>query len=207
MAINFPTGMLFTDPRSNSRLANAQLKFFPTGSAFQLTVYQDAALTLPWPLGPIVADAAGNFPPNIYFDSYNVVGSGGKIKVQLSNSLGVVQWTVDPYYPPFIITDDTLNMRYINLTGFEIRIPLPPSAAPCLVVSNLPGAVALRIIGGGLVFGGTIQPAWAINNLTTGFQSGSFASISNKPGPVSSTPAKWLPILSGGVTFFVPCFL
>ncbi len=200
MTINFPTGALFIDPRTNQKLAGAQLSFFFSGTTSFISVYKDAGLTTFW-TQPLVADANGNFPPNIYMNPV----SPSKAAVQLANSLGVVQWTVDPYFIPYAITLDSPIIEYAD-ASFEIKIPTPPFAVPTLVVANIPGAVALRIIGGGNIPGGTIEPAWTVNNLTTGTQAASFAPATNKPGPASSTLAKWLPILSNGVTYFAPCF-
>lgn len=201
MTLNFPTGILFSDPRTNQRLAGAQLSFFISGTSTPTPVYSDAALTSTI-VQPVVADANGNFQ-SVYLDPF---ANGGVIKIQQANSVAVVQRITDPYYIPLAITPDSLNLQYHDGV-FEVTIPMPPANVPALVVNNLPGSVAVRIIGGGIVAGGSLQPAWEVNNITTGVTNASFTSVANKPGFNISSPVKWLPILSGGVTYFVPCFL
>lgn len=197
MTLKFPTGLLFTDPRSNQRLAGARLSFYSSGTTSPTSVYQDAGLTTLW-TQPIVADSNGNFPANIYFDPFTTV----KAKVQLTDAFNNVLWTVDPYFIPFPLTQDTIGLRY-DSSALGIVIPQTVST-PGLLVNNLPGNAAIRLVAGGTA-AGQIQPIWEVNNLVTGTQTAVFSPISNKPG-ISSTPARWLSILSGGVTYYAPCF-
>lgn len=207
MTINFPTGMLFVDPRANQKIALAQLSFFLSAGGAPATVYQDAALTTPW-AQPIVADANGNFPPNIYMDPFNIV----QAKVQLANAVGAVQWTVNPYNVPLVISQDSFNLQYDSVTipgqtlG-NIRIRNPTTSVPALVVNN--SGIAIRLVGSLANPGSSasVRPIWNIGNGTTGAQAASFAPVANKPGPANSTPTKWLPIMFNGTTFFAPCFL
>lgn len=207
MTINFPTGTLFVDPRTNQRIAGAQLSFFVSLGGAIAPVYQDAALTTPW-AQPIVADANGNFPPNIYFDAFNTI----QAKIQLANSVGAIQWTVTPYSIPLIVTQDSFNIQYDSVTipgqiiG-NVRIRNPTTAVPALTVNN--SGLAIRLVGAlqnplnSVVTG----PIWRIGNGTTGAQTASFAPVANKPGPANSTPTKWLPIVFNGTTYYAPCFL
>ena len=193
--------MLFVDPRTNARLAGAQLSFFASGTITPIPAYQDAGLTQPW-AQPILADSKGNFPPNVYLDPFTAV----KVKVQVANSAGVVQQTTDPYFVPLVVTEDSLNLQYANGI-YSVKVPTPPTSVPGLTISNIPGSVAIRIVSGVVAISHGLVPAWAVNNLTTGFQTATLTPIANKPGIVSSTPTRWLPILSGGVTYYAPCFL
>jgi hypothetical protein len=129
------------------------------------------------------------------------------MKVQFANALGVVQWTVPSYYTSFVMSQSSTNLQSFGGGYTGINIPTPPSAIAALIVNNLPGSVAIRIVGGGIVTGGIIEPAWETNNRTTGAQAAAFTPVANKPGFNATTPTKWLPVLSNGVTYFIPCFL
>ncbi len=198
--INFPTGILFVDPRTNQRLAGAKLSFFFSGTSTPLSAYQDAQFVTPW-VQPIVADANGNFPPNVYLNP------GTKAKIQLANSSGAVQWLVDPYYIPLAITVDSPNIQYD--AGQNIIFTQPPIVTPTLTINSTFNGLALRLVGGLTAAGNTAQSIWRIGNATTGAQNAVFTPSGNKPGPANSTPAKWLPIQlsNGGATLFAPCFL
>lgn len=95
-----PLGAIFHPPRVNQGPSRGSWKyaFFASGTSTPQNVYQNATLTTPFaPTGVVTADAFGRFPA-IYLD--NTVA----YKVQLQNSLGVVQQTRDPYNPAMATT-------------------------------------------------------------------------------------------------------
>lgn len=204
MTINFPPGVLFCDPRSNQRIPLAQLAFFLPGTETPLAVYQDGARTTPW-TQPILADANGNFPPNIYLDPSGPVFL---TKVRLSNAAGVQQWVLNTLAVPSALTVDSATLHLGSAAGDIVVTPSPVGQSTSSVqITPRPRQSAIRLVGGGLLPGGSVQPAWQINNATTGTRTASFAAASNKPGPGPSSPVKWLPILYQGVTYYTPCFL
>lgn len=206
--LNFPHGAQFYDPQANQRVPFAQLLFeFSPGSG-ALSMYQDAALTTLW-TQPIVADANGNFPPNIYFDPFNV--NAGHASITLSQSVaagGAMIWRVPDYYVPFATSADSPVIRATTVAGAiigEFAILAPPTGVVPLQIYNIPGSVALRLIGGGQSAGVT-QPTWEVSNvITTGTHTATFTAT-NKPGNAASGPVKWLPILCNGVVYYTPCF-
>ncbi len=185
--LQFPRGSLFYDPRSNQRVPFAQL-------TFTQPVYQDGAFATPW-TQPIVADTNGNFPPNIYLNPF--VG-GGIIGVTLANASAVTIWTVSTYYIPFPLTADS------SIIQSGIVLPAASSAVATLVIQNLPGSVALKIVGSSSN-GGTIVPPWYVENNGTGTQTATFTAT-NKPGVQASAVTKWLPITVNGAVGYIPCF-
>lgn len=179
-------------------LANSTYKFFLTGTATPANVYQDGALTTPFPItGTVTADNFGRFPP-IYTDTSIIY------KVQFFDSGNNLKWTVDPYTPPLATVGTSSKVAFgmiIAPTG-EVTIPAPNTggtgisltlvagelgSAPLQISSTLPGNSALIIN----------------SSATTGAQTATFTAT-NKPGTAASAPAGWLPITCDGVQYYTP---
>jgi hypothetical protein len=200
--LNLPTGILFADPRTNQRISLAQLSFFIANSNTPFPVYQDGALTIPY-VQPIIADINGNFPP-IYLDP---TLQTSEYKVQLADASANVLYAVDDIFIPYPITTDTPALQYASDGSHNIVIPNPSiPVSPALQIFNFIGNVGIRIVGGGNLVGGVVQPTWKVGNATTGTQNALFAA-NNKPGFNQGGPAKWLPMLFNGTTYYVPCWL
>ncbi|MFD1216422.1 hypothetical protein [Microbulbifer celer] len=85
------TAVIFHEPVFATIVESGdQLYFYEVGTTTDLTVYLDAGLSTPAPQ-PIVADAAGRFPP-IYIDS-----TGNPPKVVLDDANDVQRWTTNEY--------------------------------------------------------------------------------------------------------------
>ena len=93
--------------------AQSTYQFFVTGTNTPANVYQDGALTTPFPVtGIVTADNFGRFPP-IYLDTAVTYG------VQFYNSNNQLVWTQDPYVPPLATTGTSSN----SATGINIATP------------------------------------------------------------------------------------
>lgn len=178
--------------------AGATYQFFLSGTTTPANVYQDGALTTPFPItGFVVADNFGRFPP-IYLDTSVIY------QVQFFDSTNTLQWTADPYTPP-LATVGTSSLSAFGMivapTG-EVTIPAPNTggsgvsltlnagalgSAPLLVSATLPGQSTLIIN----------------SSVTTGAQTATFVAT-NKPGTATSSPAGWLPITCDGVQYYTP---
>jgi hypothetical protein len=100
-----PVGVLFAGPQLKllSNWGNIQpgmrLNFLQAGSSgpiqLPMTIYQDGALTTPFPTSTITADANGRFPP-IYLNPISLLGA---LRVQGFNAFGQKILDVDPYVP------------------------------------------------------------------------------------------------------------
>lgn len=102
-------------------LSGARLSFFQAGTTTPITVYQDEAEATPW-TNPVVADAAGVFPP-IY------VTASSFYKFVLTDADGIVLQTVDNIRAPATgITDGSKGD--IIVSGDVWRIA--PGALPYL---------------------------------------------------------------------------
>lgn len=190
IGLQFPRGSLFYDPRSNQRVPLAQL-------TFTQPVYQDGALSTPW-TQPIVADANGNFPPNIYLSPFVNSGQIGVTLSQPASLGGATIWTVSTYNIPFPLTADSATIQG------AITLPAPATAVPTLTLQNLPGSVALRLVGSSSA-GSLIAPVWFVLNNGSGAQTATFTAT-NKPGVQASAVTKWLPITINGAVGYIPCF-
>ena len=185
--MSFPTlsgdgveGMLLREPQVclGPAFAQAVYGFFLSGSAFATpaNVYQDGALTSPFPnTGVVNADSFGRFPP-IYLDGSIIYG------VQLTGSGGIV-YSIDPYTPPLSTNGLSTNVAFgpqIASTG-EVTLPAP-AAGGSQITLKLAATVAGQAC---LQLNGTTpgQAALVINSsVTTGAQTATFTAT-NKPGP------------------------
>ncbi len=178
--------------------AGASYQFFLTGTTTPANVYQDGALTTPFPItGFVSADSYGRFPP-IYLDT------SVTYRVQFYDSTNTLRWTVDPYTPPLATVGTSSKVAYgmnIATTG-EVTIPAPTTGGSGISLTLKAGALGsspLRIIG-------TLPGNSAIiinSSATTGAQTATFTAT-NKPGTATSSPAGWLPITCDGVQYYTP---
>jgi hypothetical protein len=205
--VSFPTltgdaveGLLMREGQSclGPSFAGATYQFFLSGTTTPANVFQDGALTTPFPItGFVSADNFGRFPP-IYLDSSVLY------QVQFFDSTNTLRWTVDPYTPPLNSSGASGTTAFgfsIAPTG-EVVIPAPNSggtgitltlnagalgSVPLLISAPLPGASAIIVN----------------SSATTGAQTATFAAT-NKPGTATSSPAGWLPITCDGVQYYTP---
>jgi hypothetical protein len=178
--------------------AGATYQFFLTGTTTAANVYQDGALTTPFPItGFVTADSYGRFPP-IYLDTSVIY------KVQLYDSTNTLRWTVDPYTALLAtVGTSALSTHGVNIaaTG-EVTIPAPAtggSGVSLTLNAGTLGVTPLKITG-------TLPGNSALivnNSATTGSQTATF-SATNKPGTQTSAPAGWLPITCDGVQYYTP---
>jgi hypothetical protein len=193
-------GLLYREAQSclTPRFANSTYKFFLTGTNTPTNVYQDGALTTPFPItGVVTADNFGRFPA-IYLDTSII------FKVQFFNSASVQQWQVDPYVSQL----STVGTSALSAFGFqitptgEITIPAPNtggSGASLTLNAGTLGSTALRISAN--IPG---HSALVVNSsATTGAQTATFVAA-NKPGTSTSSPAGWLPLTCDGVQYYTP---
>lgn len=178
--------------------AGATYQFFLSGTTTPANVYQDGALTTPFPItGFVTADNYGRFPP-IYLDTSIIY------QVQFYDSTNTLRWTVDPYTPPLATVGTSSSVAYgmnIATTG-EVTVPAPNAggtgisltlkagtigSAPLQISSPIPGASALIVN----------------SSATTGTHTATFTAT-NKPGTATSSPAGWLPITCDGVQYYTP---
>ena len=178
--------------------AASTYQFFLSGTNTPANVYEDGALTTPFPItGFVTSDNFGRFPP-IYLDTSIIY------RVQFYDSTNTLRWQVDPYTPPLATVGTSSKVAFgmnVASTG-EITIPAPNSggtgisltlkagalgSAPLQVSNQLPGNSAIIIN----------------SSATTGAQTATFAAT-NKPGTATSSPAGWLPITCDGVQYYTP---
>lgn len=178
--------------------AIASYQFFLSGTSTPTNVYQDGALTTPFPItGVVSADNYGRFPP-IYLNTAIVY------RVRFYDSTNTLRWTVDPYTAPLATVGTSALTAYgitVAPTG-EVAIPAPNTggtgvsltlkagalgSAPLQISSTLPGNSALIVN----------------SSATVGGQTATFTAT-NKPGTATSSPAGWLPITCDGVQYYAP---
>jgi hypothetical protein len=178
--------------------AGSTYQFFLSGTSTPANVYQDGALTTPFPItGFVAADSFGRFPP-IYLDTSVIY------RVQFYDSTNTLRWTVDPYTPLL----STVGTSALSAFGFqiattgELTLDAPNtggSGVTLTLKAGVLGSAALRLIG-------TIPGNSALivnSSATTGAQTATFAAT-NKPGTATSAPAGWLPITCDGVQYYTP---
>jgi hypothetical protein len=181
-----------------TRFAVSIYQFFVTGTNTPANVYEDGALTIPFPnTGQVTSDLFGRFPP-IYLDT------SVTYRVQFFNRSGVQQWQVDPYTPPLA----TVGTSALSTHGFQIAptgeftLDAPATGGTGVtltLVAGKAGSAALEVIG-------TLPGNSALivnNSATTGAQTATFTAT-NKPGTATSSPAGWLPITCDGVQYYTP---
>jgi hypothetical protein len=191
-------GILLREPQVDlgPNFANATYQFYLTDGVTPANVYQDGALTTPFPTtGLVQADNFGRFPP-IYLDTSVTYA------VQLT-ATGYSNFT-NPYVPPLATVGTSALSAYgINIaTTGEITLPAPNSGGTGVTLTlnaGILGTAALKISS---VIAG--QPALIINSsATTGAQTATFTAT-NKPGTATSSPAGWLPIQCDGTIYYAP---
>ncbi len=178
--------------------AGATYQFFLTGTTTPANVYQDGALTNPFPItGFVTADNYGRFPP-IYLDT------SVTYKVQLYDTTNTLRWTVDPYTALLsTVGTSSLSTHGVNIapTG-EVTIPAPATGGTGISLTLKAGTLGVTP----LKITGTLPGNSALivnNSATTGAQTATFAAT-NKPGTQASSPAGWLPITCDGVQYYTP---
>jgi len=201
------TGQLFYDPiaRPLSALGvvmpGAYYNFYVSGTTTPAQVYQDAALTLPFPAAAlngsfplftvIQADGTGAMPP-MFLNPETIY------RVQLYNSTWSLIEDVDPYVPPMPVTGN--GQVVINAQGeVSILAPVPGGTGITLILNARAGGTALELVGSGVG-----SPALIANStVVAGSQTATFAAT-NKPGSGTTAPTKWLPLTCDGATYYIP---
>lgn len=201
------TGMLFYDPiaRPLSALGVAMpgafYNFYVSGTTTPAIVYQDAALTLPFPAASlngsaplfsvIQADGTGAMPP-IFLNPVTIY------RVQLYNSTFSSLEDVDPYVPSMPVTGN--GQLVLDAQGeMTITSPTPGGTGITLTLNARSGGTALELIGSGAG-----APAFVANTtVVAGAQTATFVAT-NKPGSGTTAPTKWLPITADGATYYIP---
>lgn len=201
------TGQLFYDPvarplsSTGVAMPGAYYNFYMSGTTTPATVYQDAALSLPYataslngsaPLFSIVqADGTGAFapiflPPNMIY------------RVQLYNSNWQLIEDVDPYVPAMPVTGN--GPLQLNVQGeLTINAPVPGGTGITLTVTARAGGTALELVGAGAGSAALI----ANSTVVVGTQTATFTAT-NKPGSATTAPTKWLPLTCDGATYYIP---
>jgi hypothetical protein len=203
------TGQLFYDPypkplsTTGGALPGAYYNFYLSGTTTPAPVYQNGALTTPYPAialpfivgnqiyNAVQADGSGLFQP-IFLNPILVY------RVQLYSSTGTLIEDVDPYIPQMPSVGN--GQIILNAQGeMTIGPALAGGNGVTLTVVARSGVQALQLTGAGA---GT---AAVIANLTAlvGSQTATF-SATNKPGAAGTGPAKWLPIQCDGGTYYLP---
>lgn len=201
------TGQLFYDPvaRPLSALGvvmpGAYYNFYVSGTTNPAQVYQDSALSLPFPAAAlngssplftvIQADGTGAMPP-MFLNPVLIY------RVQLYNSTWSLIEDVDPYVPSMPVTGN--GQLVLNAQGeLIINAPVPGGTGITLQVSARSGGTALQLVGAGAG-----SPAIIANTtVVAGSQTATFTAT-NKPGVALSGPTKWLPITADGATYYIP---
>jgi hypothetical protein len=206
------TGQLLYDPYprplnvAGLTLPQGYYNFFLSGTTTPAPVYQNAALTVPYPatLLPFLStsalynaaqsDATGTFQP-IFLNPTLIY------RVQLYNSVGTLIEDVDPYVPQMPAVGN--GQMIVNAQGeFTIAAPAAGGNGVTLTVVARSGVQALTLQGAAA---GT--PLIIANNtVLVGTQTATFAAT-NKPGSATTPPTKWLPIICDGGTYFLPLWL
>jgi hypothetical protein len=201
------TGMLFYDPiarplsATGAVMPGANYNFFVSGTTNPATVFQDAALTLPFPAAAlngsqplfsvVTADGTGAMPP-IFLNPVTIY------RVQLYNSTWSLIEDVDPYVPSMPVTGN--GQIVLDAQGeITINAPIPGGIGITLTLNARTGGTALELVGSGAGV-----PAFIANTtVLAGSQTATFAAT-NKPGTATTAPTKWLPLTCDGATYFIP---
>ena len=201
------TGQLFYDPiaRPLSSLGvsmpGAQYNFFVSGTTNPAQVFQDAALTLPYPavslngspalFTVVTADGTGAMPP-IFLNPKTIY------RVQLYTSNGQLVEDVDPYVPPMPVTGNG-QLAFDAQGELTLVAPVPGGSGVTLTINSRSGGTALQLVGSGAGAAAFI----ANSTVVVGTQTATFAAT-NKPGSATTAPTKWLPIVADGATYYIP---
>ena len=177
------------------KFATSVYKFFLTRTSTPANVYQDGALTTPFsPTGVVTADAFGRFPA-IYLDTSVIY------KVQLFNSLSVLQWTTDPYTPPLAtVGTSSLSAYGMNIapTG-EVTIPTPNSGGTGISLTLKAGALGSAPLQISAPLPG--NSALIINSAVTTAAMTAIFQANNKPGTPPTTYNVALTMAPSGATY------
>lgn len=201
------TGQLFYDPVARPLSAvgvampGAYYNFYVSGTTTPATVYQDAALTLPYPAASLngsaaiysvaQADGTGAFTP-IFLVPTEIY------RIQLYNSSWQLIEDVDPYVPAMPVTGN--GQLTLDAQGeLALAAPVPGGTGITLTVNARSGGTALELVGAGAG-----SPALIANStVLVGVQTATFTAT-NKPGSGTTAPSKWLPITADGATYYLP---
>jgi hypothetical protein len=202
-----PTGQLFYDPIARPLssvgvvMPGAYYNFYVSGTTNPATVYQDAALSLPYPTAPLNGSAA----------IYSVVQADGTgaflpifllpatiYRIQLYTSAWQLLEDVDPYVPAMPTTGN--GQLQLDAQGeLTINAPVSGGSGTSLTINSRASGIALELVGAGAG-----SPAFIANNtVVVGIQTATF-SASNKPGSATTAPTKWLPISCDGAGYYIP---
>lgn len=201
------TGQLFYNPTAQPLSATgvsmpgAYYNFYLSGTTTPATVYQDAALSLPYPAAAlngslsiysvVQASATGAFPP-IFLDPDILY------RVQLYNSTWSLTEDVDPVVPAMPTTGN--GPLELDAQGeLVINAPVPGGTGVTLTLTARAGGTSLELVGAGA---GSSALA-ADNSTITGAQTATFAAT-NKPGSATTAPTKWLPVTCDGTQYYLP---
>jgi hypothetical protein len=201
------TGQLFYDPiarplsAAGLTMPGAYYNFYTSGGTIPATVYQDAAMTLPWPTASlngsaalysvVQADGTGAMPP-IFLNPVTIY------RVQLYSSTWNLIEDVDPYVPAFPVTGN--GPMIIDAQGeVTVAAPTPGGTGITLTLTSRSGGTALELVGSGAGAAALI----ANTTVIVGTQTATFVST-NKPGSGTTAPTKWLPIVCDGATYYIP---
>jgi hypothetical protein len=201
------TGQLFYDPipRPLSSLGvsmpGAYYNFYVSGTTTPAIVYQDSALSLPYPAASLngssslysvlQADGTGAFSP-IFMNPETIY------RVQLYNSTWSLIEDVDPYVPAMPVTGN--GQLVIDAQGeMTMSAPVAGGSGITLTVNARASGTALELVGSGAG-----SPAIIANTtVVAGTQTATFTAT-NKPGSATTSPTKWLPITCDGATYYIP---
>ncbi len=204
------TGQLFYDPvaRPLSSLGvampGAYYNFYVSGTTNPAQVFQDAALTLPFPTASlngsaplfsvVQADGTGAMP-TIFLNPQTIY------RVQLYNSTWSLIEDVDTYVPSMPVSGN--GQIVFNAQGeATINPPIPGGVGVTLTVAARSGGTAAQLTGAGAG-----SPALIANStVVVGSQTATFTAT-NKPGSGTTAPTKWLPVTCDGATYYLPLWL
>lgn len=203
------TGQLFYDPvarplsAAGLTMPGAIYNFYQSGGTVPAVVYQDAALTLPYPTSSlngsaavfylVTADGTGAMPP-IFLVPTTLY------RVQLYTSTFQLVEDVDPYIPAMPVTGN--GPIQIDAQGeVTINAPIPGGSGITLALTARAGGTPLQIVGAGAGSAAVI----ANTTVVAGAQTATFTAT-NKPGVSNGSPQKWLPITCDGATYYIPLF-
>jgi hypothetical protein len=201
------TGQLFYDPiarplsAAGLSMPGAIYNFYQSGSTVPAPVYQDAALTLPFPVSSlngsaaifylVSADGTGAMPP-VFLNPTMIY------RVQLYTSTFNLVEDVDPYVSSMPVTGN--GQIQFNAQGeATINAPIPGGSGITLTVTSRAGGTALELVGSGAGAAALI----ANQTVVVGTQTATFTAT-NKPGSGTTAPTKWLPITCDGATYYLP---
>jgi hypothetical protein len=201
------TGQLFYDPiprplsATGTSLPGGFYNFYVSGTTNPATVFQDAALTVPYPAASlngsqplfsvVTADGTGAMPV-IFLNPVTIY------RVQLFSSTGILIEDVDPYVPSMPTTGN--GQLVVDAQGeLTVNSPITGGTGITLTLSARSGGTALELVGSGAG-----APAFIANTtVVAGAQTATFVAT-NKPGSGPTAPTKWLPITADGATYYIP---